>query len=482
MSAKRAGWVILGLLGGTLAVAFAEELTFTTYYPAPPAGASSLRADDLAVGRTYRSQTPPPDGAIIEGPVGIGTTSPGAKLHVAGNIRIPNNSQLIGRAVSDTFDINIIQLDSVNAINVGDAGTNFINLGVGGTANAIRIANGGNVGLGTTGPLGKLHVVGRNDTADLVLFLPGADTAAAGTPSLQVGIGTTTPTPGVGLEVANGPIRIRTSRPQMAYERTGTAPFVPYVWQTGLQGSDDAFYVWHDQAWGNALRIDRGYGEGFRQIVNGREQASPTPRIHITASGLLVNGVIRESIAGGTLWGGAPGGPRGRGNFGGKEFVITVADGLGGATDEIWIGPNTAGYQGHVQLVAENIHFNNNSAGGFVLITGGRVGIGTVPNPNAKLDVNGAIYQRGGVLHADYVFTPGYRLESIEEHAAAMWAHRRLPALPPGQRDAAGQQVVELGAQSRGTLEELEKAHLYIAQLHERLAALEARLRRLEAD
>ncbi|MBU0679404.1 MAG: FG-GAP repeat protein, partial [Verrucomicrobia bacterium] len=126
---------------------------------------------------------------------------------------------------------------------------------------------------------------------------------------------------------------------------------------------------------------------------------------------------------------------------------------------------------------------------------GGRVGIGTT-TPAGKLDVNGAIYQRGGVLHADYVFEPEYALESIEDHAAFMWEHKHLGAMPPREVDEDGREVVEVGSHRRGLVEELEKAHIYIEQLkreneeireqfthekqelNQRLEALELRLER----
>jgi hypothetical protein len=47
------------------------------------------------------------------------------------------------------------------------------------------------------------------------------------------------------------------------------------------------------------------------------------------------------------------------------------------------------------------------------ITSSGKVGIGTT-NPQGRLDVNGPIYQRGGVLHADYVFKTAYKMESPE--------------------------------------------------------------------
>jgi len=92
------------------------------------------------------------------------------------------------------------------------------------------------------------------------------------------------------------------------------------------------------------------------------------------------------------------------------------------------------------------------------------------------LDVNGTIYQRGGSLHADYVFEPGYGLETIEEHAVYMWKEKHLKAVPKAELDENGKEMLEIGAHRRGMLEELEKAHVYIQELHERVKALEEKI------
>jgi len=109
----------------------------------------------------------------------------------------------------------------------------------------------------------------------------------------------------------------------------------------------------------------------------------------------------------------------------------------------------------------------------------GNVGIGT-SDPKGTLDVNGSIYQRGGILSADYVFEPDYELESIEEHAEFMWGNKHLKAMPKAQVDENGQEIVEVGAQRKGIVEELEKSHIYIEQLLKRIKVMEGRLAKLE--
>lgn len=115
------------------------------------------------------------------------------------------------------------------------------------------------------------------------------------------------------------------------------------------------------------------------------------------------------------------------------------------------------------------------------------VGIGT-SSPIATLDVDGSLHVNGPItqrttttLHPDYVFEPGHELESIEEHAEYMRREKHLKAVPRAAPEADGSEVVDLAELQFGMLEELEKAHLYIAELHERLEAQREQLEALEA-
>ncbi|MEM7584523.1 MAG: hypothetical protein AAF560_14130 [Acidobacteriota bacterium] len=96
-----------------------------------------------------------------------------------------------------------------------------------------------------------------------------------------------------------------------------------------------------------------------------------------------------------------------------------------------------------------------------------------------QLQVQGSVIVDGAVVHPDYVFEPGYELESIAEHAARMWDAGHLPALPKAPEGGRG--PLDLVSHQMGILEELEKAHIYIEQLHNAIHRLEGRIAGLES-
>jgi len=100
----------------------------------------------------------------------------------------------------------------------------------------------------------------------------------------------------------------------------------------------------------------------------------------------------------------------------------------------------------------------------FSINSDGNIGIGT-PYPKGKLDVNGTIYQRG-IVHSSKALRSEYKIESIKEHTKEMFTTGKLKAMPKKQKDKNGNDVIEVGSQLKGIVEELEKAHIYINQLN----------------
>jgi predicted RNase H-like nuclease (RuvC/YqgF family) len=87
-----------------------------------------------------------------------------------------------------------------------------------------------------------------------------------------------------------------------------------------------------------------------------------------------------------------------------------------------------------------------------------------------RVDLTGTLFINNiDNSNPDYVFEPEYKLESIEEHASYMWKNKHLPAVGAGVNGENGKAVINVANRSQGILEELEKAHLYIEQLHKRI-------------
>ncbi len=174
-----------------------------------------------------------------DGDVGIGTNAPSAKLHVSGSVRIADP----GLASCDTIDTDasgnlICGTDSGGTVGPGTANKVAKFTGTGTTVgDSIISDNGTNIGIGNTSPLARLdvkgsgnaatsfgigvqnsdgtyifgvrddgtiglgyanspyrvHILGRPDVTDSVIITAGADTGAAGTPDINVGIGTLAP-------------------------------------------------------------------------------------------------------------------------------------------------------------------------------------------------------------------------------------------------------------------------------------------------
>jgi hypothetical protein len=120
---------------------------------------------------------------VINGNVGIGTTGPGYKLDVNGIINSNNAIQAYGAESNSILasTTGVIFLNTYNGIRQDTShNLNFDVYNGGSQKSAMTIIQNGNVGIGTTGPLVKLSVLGAN----------GAESGTA-TPNGSISIGDT---------------------------------------------------------------------------------------------------------------------------------------------------------------------------------------------------------------------------------------------------------------------------------------------------
>ena len=145
-------------------------------YYTNPAGVSLLKEIQTSIFKDYNNVNYYVDpagstSALLAGDVGIGTTTPGAKLEVNGQVKITGGSPGAGKVL--TSDAAGLATWTTPTSGLGGSGTaNYISKWTAGTTlgNSIIYDNGTNVGIGTTGPDRKVvvNVGSAQDGIDII--------------------------------------------------------------------------------------------------------------------------------------------------------------------------------------------------------------------------------------------------------------------------------------------------------------------------
>ena len=242
----------------------------------------------------------------------------------------------------------------------------------------------------------------------------------------RVGFGTSTPS--VELHLVDG------DSPTLRLEQDGSSGFTSQTWD--LAGNETNFFI--------------------RDVTNGSKlpfrirPGAPTNAIHIAADGDVGFGTASPAD--------------------GARLHVAANTGGAGAVDSIMlenVGPS------RIRLKNTNITDSATLDQQWVLNGNGsfRISAGSdspefVLDAAGDLEIAGDLTVVGGCSGCDAVFQPGYDLGSIEEHARLMWENGFLPAVGP---TAEGKTKISVFEKTTGMLNELEKAHVYIEQLHNRL-------------
>jgi hypothetical protein len=256
-------------------------------------------------------------------------------------------------------------------------------------------------------------------------------TVTAGAPANSVFVASTgrvgfrTATPVLDLHAATS------NTPGIRLEQNGSGGFTPQTWD--IAGNEANFFV-RDVTGGSRLplRIRPGAPTSSIDIAAsgnvGVGTASPDVRLHVRHAGSGPTNILRVE------------------NTGGNPEILME----NGANGNIW--EMSAGANDIVRL-----------EGGSNLMALSTTG---------DLNIAGEITTSGSCsVGYDRVFSPDYPLPTIGEHAEMMFANGYLPAVGPTVEG----NPMNLTLKVEGILNELEKAHIYIAQMEERLAVLEGR-------
>jgi len=270
--------------------------------------------------------------------IGIGTTTPGAKLHVASTgeaLRIMPNTMVTGEYTSISF-------------RDPDGGTGPMEIRYTDDGSPDLAILGGNFGIGTTSPTGKLHVSGGNAIFDG-----------------NVGIGTTAP--GAKLEISGGALAINANYFYLGAPGD-TAHYIKYAGTKNGITDSDIF------SFNNALQF--AYLDSSPRMVIlgpsgniGIGTTVPGAKLHVVAAGGFGNEPIRVQ-ANNTFFSGIDAGGTQRFAINNDPGPVLSFNGY----DTNWFNFMTVSNTG-----SRTVSFN-----------AGNVGIGTT-DPTERLMVNGNI-------------------------------------------------------------------------------------------
>ena len=366
------------------------------------------------------------------GDVGIGTTTPSAKLHVVGQdahffsnaadntleLGRDTNQKILIRAADTHLFFDWIQDADENNPHImyfrnlaqGTSPSNDIRFQTSSTDRMTIKAN-GNIGIGTSAPGALLHINNGNDSYGAILANANESSFSLYTKTL-----------------GTQPVNIESFRIGLKYGLDENNGYISFYRGDGTGGG----FLGLGTNGSERVRISKDGNVGIGT-------ANPLANLQVMGGIGINTGVAGNLSSGGSL-------AIGDGDTGLKQ----QGDGI------LSIFTNNT----------ERIRISNGQ---------GNVGIGTTA-PDEKLTVKGRIHAEEvkvdlSVPGPDYVFKKGYDLKSLEEVQEHIRAKGHLPNIPSAQEME--KNGVELGLMNMKLLEKIEELTLYTIEQQKRIQHLE---------
>jgi hypothetical protein len=269
----------------------------------------------------------------------------------------------------------------------------------------------------------------------------------------DVGIGTSNPV--LDLHIVTG------NSPAIRLDQDGSGGFAPQAWD--LAGNETSFFI-RDATHGSTLpfRIQPSAPSNSVFIAStgnvGMGTASPSASLHLRRTDGTAQALVEEASATETA----------------RDLIKLQNNGTAriSVTDT---SPDGEEWQFAVNGAANAFVITNQGSGAteFSLIKANAGGATA-----GDLTIIGDIFTGGGTCGGgcDALFQG--EVESIEDHAAYMWENSHLPGVGPTRPD----EPWNLTEKTGGILNELEKAHIYIAQLDSGLKDRDSQIAKLSQD